>query len=105
MKNPFDKLLVKLDNFAEQFSQYIWLHGKHKRCTCHICGEIIDSRKSKYSPIQCGWVRVRGNEYRPWICHECWGHRNFKPYIEKIDKDDAEKWKIFSEAGKKVIRK
>lgn len=91
--NPADKLLCWIYNKKEELSQIKWIAGKHKECKCRICGDILDNRKDMYSPMQCGWHRV--TKYS-WICHRCFDHRNFIPFIEMIDESDKKAWEEHS---------
>lgn len=87
--NPIDKLSCYIDNKKEDLSQILWQRGKHKTAECRICGKTLDSHKDEYSPMQCGWHRV--TKYS-WICHSCFDHRNFIPFIEMIDEADRKYW-------------
>lgn len=87
--NPIDKLYCWVENKKEDISRVCWLTGKRKKVECRICGNILDSYKDIWSPEQCGWHRV--NKYS-WICHRCFDHRNFRPFIEMIDEADRKTW-------------
>lgn len=82
--NPISKMQCWLNNTYEKLTQIRW-KCKHHYIQCHICGEILDSREVSYSPEQCGWKRLKDQWYKPWICHRCLEHRDFKPYINEID--------------------
>lgn len=81
--NPIDRLSCWLHNKKEDLSGIVWLKGKQKQVECRICGDVLDSKKDIYSPMQCGWHKV--DKYNNWICHRCFDHRNFIPFIEMID--------------------
>lgn len=81
--NPIDKLSCWLNNKYEEFTQFRW-QLKHHRVECRICGDVLDSNEIKFSPEQCGWKRLKDQLYKPWICHTCLEHINFKPYIRMI---------------------
>ena len=87
--NPIDKLDCYLHNKKEELSRVIWLMGKRKKVECRICGDVLDSWKDFYAPEQCGWHRV--TKYA-WVCHRCFDHRNFRPFIEMIDEADRKAW-------------
>ena len=94
--NPVDRLLCKINNeILEPLQRVRWLMGKRKKVECHICGNVLDSWKDSYAPEQCGWFRI--NKYM-WICHRCWGHRNFRPFIEMIDEADRKAWEEIKKA-------
>lgn len=90
LNNLISQICCWLDNEYELLTQLRW-KSKHHRVKCHICGEILDSSTEKYSPEQCGWKRLKNEWCRPWICHSCLCHRDFKPYIKVIDKEIQEK--------------
>lgn len=94
--NPISRLSCLLDNKKEELSEIIWRKGKQKTIECRICGDTLDSYKDKYSPMQCGWHKV--NKYS-WICHCCFDHRNFRPFIEMIDEADR---KFYEERDMKI---
>lgn len=96
--NPIDKLVCWFYNTKEDISQVLWRKGKHKTAKCRICGKILDSHKDEYSPMQCGWHKV--TKYS-WICHSCFDHRNFIPFIEMIDEADRKYW----EEHKRILEK
>ena len=81
--NPIDKLICRFYNWRERYTHKVWNKKRHN-VRCLICGEYLDSTINKDSPEECGWEHFRG---WMWICHRCWGHRNFKPYIKLIDSD------------------
>jgi len=87
--NQIDKLSCYLDNKKEELSRVHWLMGKHKKVECTICGDILDSYRDIWSPMQCGWYKI--GEYR-WICHRCLDHRDFRKYIPQIDEDERKLW-------------
>lgn len=96
--NPIDRLSCWLHNKKEDLSRVQWLKGKQKKVECRICGGELDSKKDTYSPMQCGWHKV--TKYS-WICHRCFDHRNFRPFIEMID--DADR-KEFEENNRLLIQ-
>lgn len=82
--NQINKFQCWLSNAYEKITQIRWNLKRH--CIqCHICGEVLDSRVIPYSPEQCGWKRLKDQWYKPWICHSCLEHRDFKPYIKMVD--------------------
>lgn len=85
--NPIDKLSCYIYNKIEELSRIFLLIGKPKQIKCTICGDVLDSRRDVYSPMQCGWYKI-GNSKYTWICHECLCHRDFKKYISMIDEDE-----------------
>lgn len=87
--NPIDKLDCFLHNKKEELSRVIWLMGEHKKVECKICGDVLDSYKDVFSPMQCGWQRI--SKYR-WVCHRCLEHRNFRPFIEAVDEEERKLW-------------
>lgn len=87
--NLIDKLSCWVHNKKEELSQVKWIMGKHKECECRICGDKLNNRRDMYSPMQCGWHRV--TKYS-WICHRCFDHRNFIPFIEAIDEAEKKEW-------------
>ena len=91
LKNRF---LCWASNKYEDYTMYIWNKRRH-RATCRICGDVLDSRVDAHSPEQCGWKKIRGELYNPWICHRCLCHRDFKPFIDTIDKQEEEDGFIF----------
>lgn len=80
--NPIDQLVCKYYNWYEKYTHKVWNKKRHYT-QCIICGDVMDSAKDKYSPEECGWEQIRGQQR--WICHMCDSHRNFKPYIKLID--------------------
>lgn len=82
--NIFERLLVVFDNWREQHATKIWTKGNYK-AVCTICGEIMTSSNSNYSPEECGWDRLKTSGR--WICHSCLCHRNYKPYVNLVDDD------------------
>lgn len=87
--NPIDRLSCWLHNKREDLSRVVWLMGKRKKIECRICDKILDSWNDIYSPEQCGWHRVTKHT---WICHSCFDHRNFRPFIEMVDEADRKAW-------------
>jgi hypothetical protein len=87
--NPIDEIKTLAHNTTEGLSRLFWLIGKKKKVQCTICGDVLDSRKDMYSPMQCGWGRI---DHYTWICHRCLQHRDFTPYIEQIDEDERRLW-------------
>ena len=88
--NPIDRLSCWLHNKKEDLSRVQWLKGKRKEVECRICGKVLDSSKDPYSPMQCGWHKV--DKYNNWICHNCFDHRDFRPFIEMIDEENRKEW-------------
>ena len=73
--NIINQLLCDLENFTLKVKNKRWNKGRH-RCRCHICGQILDSRKDNWCPEECGWMRLKGKIYDPWICHQCLEHHD-----------------------------
>jgi len=88
--NPIDRLSCWYHNKVEEFSQIKWITGERKQCECVICGNKMDSYKDIFSPMQCGWVKIKGS--KKYICHSCLCHRDFKKYISLIDEEVADKY-------------
>ena len=100
--NPIDKLVCWFYNTKEDISQVLWRKGTHKTAECRLCGEILDSHKDEYSPMQCGWHKV--TKYS-WICHSCFDHRNFRPFIEMIDEADRLRWEEHNLKAERIRNK
>ena len=85
----FWNLVCWKDNKYEEFTHWYW-NKKHHNVKCHICGEVLDSTKTPYSPEECGWVNIGHDKWsrKKWICHMCDAHRNFPRYIKLIDLDE-----------------
>lgn len=96
--NLINQLQCTIDNKLEDLSRIQWLIGKRKKIECKICGETLDSIKDVYSPRQYGWKCI--DKYT-WICHSCLCHRNFKPYIKKIDDNEHKEWEEYRNKTKK----
>lgn len=92
-KNPIINIKCWLGNEYEKLTQIRWKR-EHHRVVCRICGDVLDSTKDPYSPEECGWYRLKGRIFRPWICHKCLCHRNFQPFIKDIDKCEEDFWKM-----------
>ena len=98
--NPIDKILCKIDNeIIEPLQRVRWLIGKRKKVTCRICWDTLDSWKDMYPPEQAGWHQV--NKYW-WVCHRCFDHRDFRPFIDMVDEADRKHWE---EIKNKEIKK
>lgn len=70
-KNPIHRLLCNIDNYALEVKNKRWNNGRHK-CRCHVCEEVLDSKKDKWCPEECGWERLKDKKiYDPWICPSC----------------------------------
>ena len=95
--NPIEKLSCYTYNKIEELSRVFWLMGKPKHIECRICGDVLDSRKDVFSPMQCGWGKV--DKYT-WVCHNCLCHRNFRDHIEQIDEYTR---KCYEENQKKEV--
>jgi len=81
-----DRILIDLENKWLDYTDKVW-NAKPHRIVCQICGDTLVSQGSySHSPEQCGWERIKGKKM--YICHRCLCHRNFKPYIKKIDGED-----------------
>lgn len=91
-RNPIINIKCWLSNEYEKLTQIRWIM-KHHRVICHICGDVLDSAETPYSPEQCGWKRLNSEWHKPWVCHTCLEHRNFKPFIKEIDKREEDLWK------------
>lgn len=101
--NPLDKLDCFLHNKKEELSRVIWLMGERKKVKCRICGDVMDSYKDVWSPMQAGWHKV--DKYNNWICHNCFDHRNFMPFIEAIDEADRKYWEEHDNIRRKIDEK
>lgn len=89
--NPIDKLSCWASNKYEEITQLLWNHS-HQKVTCIICGQVLDPKKDKYSPVQCGWHRLSRVNKSYQICHQCIWHRDFKPFIKEIDEREEALW-------------
>lgn len=73
-RNIFLQLYCRIENKIINIDGKRWRNGRHK-CRCHVCGKVLDSKKDKYSPKECGWMRLKDRKiYDPWICHSCLEH-------------------------------
>ena len=75
--NPIDKLVCWFYNTKEDISPVYWINGKQKKAECRICGDVLDSWKDKYSPMQCGWHKIGNRSHRIFtVEHACkrWIH-------------------------------
>lgn len=70
-----DKLRCGAVNGILALKNKHWNRGKY-RCECHICGKVLDSREDKWCPEECGWKKLRGEVYNPWVCHQCLEHHD-----------------------------
>ena len=73
--NIIDHLLCDIENYILHIKNKKWNNGRH-RCKCHVCGQILDSQKDKWCPEECGWIRLKGKIYDPWVCHQCLEHHD-----------------------------
>lgn len=87
-----DNLYCHAINKYEDFTHWYWNKSPH-RVRCIICGDIMNSKKDKYSPEEAGWRSIKGG--KRWICHRCDAHRDFKPYVNLVDVDEEIKWAKF----------
>lgn len=93
--NPFNCLLCSIDNYALEVKNKRWNSRRHK-CRCHICGEVLDSKKDKWCPEECGWIRLKDKKiYDPWICHSCLEHHD--SFWKKKDKNVQDRNEIIDE--------
>lgn len=83
--NPIDRLCCWIANKREGWCHFLW-NRKHHRIQCRICGEYLDSAETMYSPEEYGWMTLKGTKNKMWVCHECLFHRNFKKFMDIIDK-------------------
>ena len=71
--------------------------SKPHMAECAICGEILHSKNDYYSPEECGWMKIIDSVWKTrehqWLCHRCHCHRDFKPFIEEVDRREKEKYK------------
>ena len=75
-KNPIARISCSIGNYREKIITKRWRKGRHV-CICHVCGEVLDSAKDKWSPEECGWKRLKDKYiYNPWICHSCLEHHD-----------------------------
>ena len=70
-----DNLLTYMENKRLEIKNKRWRNGVHS-CVCHVCRQVLDSRRDKWCPEECGWRKLKGNIYYPWICHQCLEHHN-----------------------------
>ena len=89
-KNPINRIKIWFWNKLEEYFRKVWQKNTRYYVQCRICGEILRSANTDYSPIEAGWDRMKNHSI--WICHRCMSHRNFKPYIDKIDEDERRVW-------------
>ena len=86
--NPINRLLCDIENWKEKMITKHWRNGRHI-CRCHVCGYTLDSTKDKWSPEECGWMRLKDKHiYDPWICHSCLEHHSTF-CVRKYIKNDA----------------
>lgn len=101
-KNIFLQLYCRIENKIINIDGKRWRNGRHK-CRCHVCGKVLDSKKDKYSPKECGWMRLKDRKiYDPWICHSCLEH--YKHGKWNVLDDCSNAGVYCSECGKKVYR-
>lgn len=99
-KNPINRLLCSIDNHALEVKNKHWNSGRHK-CRCHICGEVLDSKKDKWCPEECGWIRLKDKKiYDPWICHSCLEHHD--SFWKRKDKNVQDRNDIIDEVSKAI---
>ena len=98
--NPFNCLLCSIDNYALEVKNKSGNSGRHK-CRCHICGEVLDSKKDKWCPEECGWIRLKDKKiYDPWICHSCLEHHD--SFWKRKDKNVQDRNDIIDEVSKAI---
>lgn len=73
--NPIDRLSCDIDNWILSLKHKRWNKGYHS-CECRMCGQVLNSRKDECCPEECGWARLKGERYNPWICHQCLDHHD-----------------------------
>ena len=71
--NPIGIMDVWCRNTYEKFDSWIW-KKRRKVLTCHICGRKMAPFLEGYGPKACGWMKLKGKTYNPWICHSCLEH-------------------------------
>ena len=99
-KNPITRLLCDIDNYALKIKNKRWNSGRH-RCKCHVCGEILDSKKDKWCPEECGWMRLKDKRiYDPWVCHSCLEHHN--SFWKRKDENVQVRNEIIDEVSKAI---
>lgn len=78
-----------------------WIYGKRWRhkphvVECVICGKLLQSKKDYYSPEECGWMKIVDSAWGTrkywWMCHKCFYHRDFKPFVKEADRREEEKY-------------
>lgn len=99
-KNLINRLLCSIDNHALEVKNKHWNSGRHK-CRCHICGEVLDSKKDKWCPEECGWERLKDKKiYDPWICHSCLEHHD--SFWKRKDSDIQARNDIIDEVSRAI---
>ena len=74
--NIIDIIACKIENKFYELENKKWQSGNYS-CTCHVCHKTLYSKIDKYSPINCGWMRLKKRIiYNPWICHQCLEHHD-----------------------------
>ena len=51
--NPIACFLCDIDNYALEVKNKRWNNSRHT-CKCHVCGKVLDSKKDKWCPEECG---------------------------------------------------
>lgn len=69
--NWINKIIASISNWRDEYIDKKWRSKPH-RCTCHVCGYTLTEKN--WSPAMCGWMRLKGKIYNPWICHNCLEH-------------------------------
>ena len=82
-KNPIDRIKIWIWNKREKYSS-----------------ETLRSADTDFSPIEAGWDRMK--DHPTWICHRCISHRNFKPYIKRIDEDERRAWEQIKKRNQNI---
>lgn len=107
-KNPINRLLCSIDNHALEVKNKHWNSGRHK-CRCHICGEVLDSKKDKWCPEECGWERLKDKKiYDPWIClsclerHDSFWKRKDNQWTKRKDSDIQARNDIIDEVSRAI---
>ena len=73
--NPITMLRCSISNYILDIKGKRWNKGVYQ-CRCHVCGDVLDSRKHKFCPEERGWMKLKGKIYDPWICHKCLEHHD-----------------------------
>lgn len=99
--NPVDCLICSLDNYILKIKNKRWNSGRHT-CKCHVCGKVLDSKKDKWCPEECGWMRLKDKKiYDPWICHNCLEHHD-SSWVKKESGKTLPRGEVIDEVCKAI---